>query len=268
MKRSLLILSTIAVLLIPVSPVSGEDEGSIDASDPTKIYTYAGVGVKYTDYTNDESMWEVRATGNLGLGKSDMVMFELGYGWHDGDSVPGDDNGLTNARLRWFHLFKMDYSKVSGYRGMATQLDLQVAGELKGTDGQNVISAGALPAFGISDLWSFYCAFNLVGSWDKKFENYNGTGAGIAPLLVFAPDWWNGSYFQLWPNYTYFFSGELEDEGSGNVDLTVGGMFTPTISWAVTGQQQLDKDLNAFRRGRDTGLTNDWNIFASVTTYF
>jgi len=184
-----------------------EEKGDIDASDPTKIYTYAGAGVKYTDYTNGESMQEVRATGNIGLGSSDMVLFELGYGWHDGDSVPGDDNGLTNGRLRWFHLFKMDYSKVSGYRGMATQLDLQIAGALKGTDGQNVVSAGVLPAFGISDLWSFYCAFNLVGSWDKKFENYNGTGAGIAPRLVFTPDWWNGSFVQLWPNYTVLHGG-------------------------------------------------------------
>jgi len=65
-------------------PALGNAEDQIDASDPTKIYTYAGGGVKYTDYTNGESMWEIRATGNLGLSDSDMVMFELGYGWHDG----------------------------------------------------------------------------------------------------------------------------------------------------------------------------------------
>ena len=45
-------------------------------------------------------------------------------------------------------------------------------------------------------------------------------------------------------------------------------MITPTISWSLVGQKQLDEDLNAFRRGRDTGLTNDWNVFASVTSYF
>jgi len=38
-------------------------EEGVDASDPTKIYTYVGAGLKYTDYTNDESVLELRATG-------------------------------------------------------------------------------------------------------------------------------------------------------------------------------------------------------------
>lgn len=52
----------------------------IDASDPTKIYTFFGGGLKYVEYTNGESMIELRATGNLGLSDTDTILFELGYG--------------------------------------------------------------------------------------------------------------------------------------------------------------------------------------------
>ena len=256
----------ITVLLGNPSVALGEE---IDAYDPTKIYTYAGGGIKYTDYTNDESMIEIRATGNVGLSPNDMILFELGYGWHDGDLVEGDDHGLTNGRARWFHLFGMDYEVVSGYRGWATQIDLQIAGALKGTDGQNTVSLGALPAFGLNEQWSFYLPVNLVNTWDKNFDNYNGLGVGLAPLLVYVPhNLWSGAYFQFWPNYTWFVSGELAGEGSGNIDMTTGGQITSTLLWATTLQFNVDEDLQAYRRGRDTGLQNDWNVFFSITRYF
>ena len=108
-----------------------------------------------------------------------------------------------------------------------------------------------------------------MNTWDKKFEHYNGFGVGLAPLFVFSPEWlWPGGYLQIWPNYTWFVSGELEGEGSGNIDLITGGQITPTVMWSLVGQKNVDKDLNSFRRGRETGLTNDWNVFLSVTTYF
>jgi len=127
----------LVVLLVFVSSPLLAQEKEIDASDPTKIYTYAGGGVKFTDYTNGDSMWEIRATGNIGVTDKDMVLFEIGYGWHDGDSAnrTRDEDDITNSRLRWFHLFDMDYSATSGYRGWAAQLDLQLAGGLVGTDG-------------------------------------------------------------------------------------------------------------------------------------
>jgi len=259
-------------LLVPIigvhfNPAYAKEE--IDPSDPTKIYTYAGGGVKYTDYTNGESMIEVRATGNVAASDSDMVMFELGYGWHDGDLVPGDNSDFTNARIRWFHLFPMDYSIVTGYRGWATQIDVQLAGALKGTDGQNTISVGALPAFGLNEQWSFFLAMSVVNTWDKNFDEYNGLGVNLAPLLVYTPDFlWEGAYFQIWPAYTYFISGELKDEASGNFDLTTGGPITDTVMWAVTFQSLFDEDLRSFRRGRDTGLKNDWNVFFNITAYF
>ena len=268
MNSKIIRLAIIVTAILTYSaPLFAEEE--IDASDPTKIYTYAGGGIKYTDYTNDESMVELRATGNLGLTNSDMVLFEIGYGWHSGDAVPGDDSNITNGRLRYFHLFPMDYSVVSGYRGLAAQVDLQLAGGLKGTDGQNTLSLGVLPAVGINEKLSFYLAANLVNTWDKNFDNWNGAGAGVGPLLVFVPDqWWPGAYVQLWPAYTRFFSGELGGSGSGNVDLTTGGEITKKTFWSVTLQKNVDEDLNSFRRGRDTGLKNDWNVFLNVTTYF
>jgi len=244
-------------------------EEMVDASDPTKVYTYAGGGIKYTDYTNGESMTEVRATGNFGLSESDMVMFELGYGWHDGNRVPGGNSDWTNARGRWFHLFNMDYSVERGYRGWATQVDLQLAGSLKGTDGQNVGSVGGVASYGLAPGWSGFLMLNLVNSWDKGWDNHNGAGFGFSPLLVYGPDnWWEGAYVQLWPTWTHFFSGQLDGEGSFNIDIITGGNITPTLVWSATYQSNHNLDLSTFRRGRDTGLKNDWNLFFNLTTYF
>ena len=118
-KKFALIITAANVALIACSNVLAEEE-AIDASDPTKIYSYAGGGLKYTDYTNNESMLEVRAMGNFGFGDNDAVMFETAYDFHDGNGIPGDSNAITNIRLRWFHSFDLDSSVVSGYRGWAT----------------------------------------------------------------------------------------------------------------------------------------------------
>lgn len=242
---------------------------NVDASDPTKIYTYLGVGPKYTEYTNGEHMTELRVSGNLGLSRQDMIFFNAGYGEHSGNKVPGSNSGLTNARARWFHLLEMDYSVTSGYRGWATQIDLQLAGELKGTDGQNVLSFGALPAFGINKQWSLYLPMNVVNSWDKTFGNYNGVGLNLSPLLVYSPDnWWDGAYVQFWGGYTRFVSGNLSGEGAGHMDITVAGKITPTLTWALLGQKNVDVDLVSFRRDENSGLKNDWNAFFSFTIYF
>lgn len=258
-----------SLLIVSGERVALAQEEAIDASDPTKIYSYAGGGIKYTDYTNDESMTELRLTGNIGLSKSDMILFELGYGWHSGDLVPGDNSDLTNARARWFHLFSMDYGVQKGYRGWATQIDLQLAGSLKGTDGQNVVSVGGLAAFGMGPSWSSFLGMNLVNSWDKSWDNHNGTGLSFAPLLVYSPsNWWDGAYLQVWPNWTQFFSGQLDGEGSFNIDVSTGGNITPKLLWSVTYQSNHKLDLRTYRRGRETGLTNDWNTFFNVTRYF
>jgi hypothetical protein len=264
--------STVAAVLLccAVCPttVFGQDT-KIDASDPTKIYTYAGGGLKYVEYTNGESMIEVRATGNLGLSDSDMILAELGYGWHDGDLVAGKSRGMTNARVRWFHLFNMDYDKARGYRGMGTQLDIQLAGELKGTDGQNVVAAGIMPAYALSDEWSLFLMLNVVSAWDKDFKKYSGTGVGIAPKLVFSTErWWPGAQIQVTPNIKEFFSGALEGEGDITLEMNVGGEFSPTLMWDFVVEKNFELDLTSLKRGVGTGLKGDWNLFFNVTTYF
>ena len=260
------ILIALYLLLFIDSSLFAED--AIDASDPTKVYTFAGLGMKYTDYTNDESMIELRTVGNIGITSNDMLLFEVGYGAHNGDKIQGSDKALTNGRLRWFHLFEMDYSIDSGYRGWATQIDLQLAGSLKGTNSANVLSFGLLPAFGINKEWSFFLPLNIVNSWDKDFENSNGVGLNASPLFVYTPTWWNESYVQIWPEYTYFVSGKFEDQGSAALELTTGGAISDMTWWALTYKKNYDVHLNSLARSSNSGLNNYQNIFLNFTKYF
>lgn len=267
MKMPRYLATGMALAMLNAAIAQAEESAEVDASDPTKIYSYAGPGIKYTDYTNGSTLTELRIIGNLGLGANDMVLFEFGYGQTDIEGG-GEDDGLTNGRVRWFHLFNMDNSVEKGYRGMGTQVDLQFAGKVAGTDGANIISVGVLPAFALGERWNFYGPINLVGNWDKDFDKRRGIGAAVSPLFVYTPDWWTGSFLQIWPTYTYFFDGDLDGEGGGNLDLILGGNINPTTIWSATYQTNFDKDFNALKRGVDTGFGNDWNIFANVTWYF
>jgi hypothetical protein len=241
----------------------------IDATDPTKIYSFIGGGIKYTDYTNGETMQEARVTGNWGISQADSMLFEFGYGWHDGDLVPGDNSGLTNARVRYFHIGEIKYDLQRGYRGMGYQVDMQFAGQLKGTDGQNVLLAGVMPVFAISNHWDLYLTLGLAATWDKKFAAHNGTGLGISPQFIYAPEGlWSGAQLQITPEYKYFLTKELQHEGSGNIDINVGGMVSGSVAWDITWQKNFDIDLNTFRRGEDSGINNDWNVFFNVTSFF
>lgn len=263
--RCLLALSS---LVVSHTDIRAQDE-PVDATDPTKIYTFAGGGLKYTDYTNGESMIEARATGNIALTESDTLLFEFGYGWHDGDLVPGSNNNLTNLRFRWFHLYTIRYDVEKGYRGKGINLDLQLAGNLKGTNGQNVLVAGIMPVFALGGDWDLYLTTAAVGSWDKKWENFNGAGVSVNAQFIYSPsNWWQGAQIQIIPDYKYFLTGSLDGEGSGNLDFNIGGNFTNTVTWDATYQKNFDVDLNSHRRGMDTGLENDWNVFFNVTTYF
>ena len=87
-------------------------------------------------------------------------------------------------------------------------------------------------------------------------------------MKIISPDWWPGSQLRILPAYSYFVDGELEDEGSGNLDINLGGELNPATSWDITVQKRFDKDLKSFRRGEETGLENDWNVFFNVTRYF
>jgi hypothetical protein len=265
MKR---ILPTLGLLAIAAHTAA--DEG-IDASDPTKIYSYAGPGYKYTEFSNGDNLQELRVIGNLGLGASDMILFEIGYGHYSGTVERGaKEDGTTNGRARWFHLFDMDYSKLSGYRGLATQVDLQFEGSVKGTKGSNTIAIGAMPAFGISESWSFYLPVNYVSTWGEDFDNHQGHGVSIAPMAAWSPanGIWPGFFMQFWPSYTYYFNGDLDGEGGANLDITVGGSVTESIVITTTFQQNFDKDLNLFNPSTGSSGPNDWNIFAAINFYF
>ena len=250
-------------------PLAMADEERIDASDPTKIYTFVGGGPKYNDYTNGEYMWEARATGNIGLSDHDSLLFEVGYGWHQGDQAPGKDSGITNSRLRWFHLYEMNYELEKGYRGFGLQADVQLAGSLKGPDGQNQILFGAMPVFALGGNWNLYLMLMVANTWDKGWDNWNGIGPSVTAQFIYDnEDWWPGAQVRLIPTYTYFVSGYLEDEGSGTLEINVGGEITQTVMWDITAEKNFDVDLRGFSRGPDEELENDFNVFFNVTTYF
>ena len=251
--------------------IVAEEVDQVDASDPTKIYSYAGPGYKFTKFSNGDSLNEIRAIGNIGLSDNDMLLFEIGYGSYSG-TVPGGEkgDGVTNARARYFHLFNMDYSVAKGYRGWATQIDLQLEGDVKGTTGGNTLAIGALPAFGGGASWSFFLPVNYVSTWGKDFNNHQCHGISIAPLAVLAPEDgpWPGFFLQIWPSYTRYFAGDLDGEGGANLDLTMGWSITPTIVATATFQQNFDKNLKLFHASSGTSGANDWNLFASVSFYF
>lgn len=264
-------LGILAALVLLNSVAWADQPGEIDASDPTKIYSFAGLGYKFTDFSNGDSLSEIRAIGNIGVTENDMVLFEVGYGRYSGAVLNSEKkDGITNARARYFHLFNMDYSVARGYRGLATQVDLQLEGSVKGTTGGNTLAIGALPAFGWSASWSFFLPVNYVSTWGNDFKNHQGHGISIAPLAVFAPEKgpWPGFFLQIWPSYTRYFAGDLDGEGGANLDLTTGWSITPTIVATATFQQNFDKNLKIFHPSSGTSGANDWNLFASVNLYF
>lgn len=250
-------------------PVLWAEEERIDASDPTKIYTYVGAGLKYNDYTNSEYMLETRVIGNIGLSERDMLLFETGYGWHQGEQAPGEDTGLTNTRLRWFHMYDMNYEIATGYRGLGLQVDVQLAGKLKGTDGQNQITFGVMPVFTLRGGWNLYLMLNVANTWDKGWDYWNGIGPNVSAQFIYDNDnWWPGAQLRLIPTYTYFVAGELENDGSGTLEVNVGGEITPTWMWDVTAEKNVGVDLRSFKREPGEKLENDWNIFFNFTSYF
>jgi len=269
--KTLISAGIFAALALLTGAAWAEETGAIDASDPTKIYSYAGPGYKFTEFSNGDSLSEIRAIGNVGFTSNDMVLFEIGYGSYSGTVLDGEKkDGITNARLRYFHLFDMDYSVARGYRGWATQVDLQIEGDVKGTTGGNTLAIGALPAFGWSASWSFFVPVNYVSTWGKNFNKHQGHGVSVAPLAVLAPKKgpWPGFFLQIWPSYTRYFAGDLKGEGGAALDVTMGWSVMPTVIAVATFQQNFDKNLKLFNPGNGSSGANDWNLFASVSWYF
>ena len=116
---------------------------------------------------------------------------------------------------------------------------------------------------------NLYLMLNVANTWDKGWDYWNGIGPNVTAQFIYDNEnWWPGAQVRIIPTYTYFVSGELKNEGSGNVEINVGGEFTPTLMWDATLQKNFDVYLNSFRREPGEKLENDWNIFFNVTSYF
>lgn len=264
-------LATVLFLVLTIATGS-ETEKAIDASDPTRIYSFMGGGPKYNSYTNSDYMIEMRVIGNFGLSDRDMILFEGGYGWHDGElaSEEETDNGFTDIRLRYFHTVAMKYEVKSGYRGWGTQVDVQLAGQVRGTDGQNQVLVGVMPTFALGGDWNLYLITSVANTWDRAFEKWNGVGPSVTAQFIWDPEgFWPGAQIRIIPSYTYFVAGSLENDGSGELEFNVGGEITSTVMWDATLVKNFDVDLKSYRSDPfTTELENDWNLFFNVTAYF
>ena len=261
----------VAVLLAASIPMTVFADSSIDPSDPTKIAAFAGPGFKFTSFADDSELVEIRASGNMGFGEKDMVLFELGYGNFDGAVISTDTtSGMTNARARWFHLFNMDGEVTRGYRGWATQVDLQLAGSVKGTTGSNTLAIGALPAFAINNDWDVYLPTSYVSTWGEDFNKHLGHGISITPMFVYAPEngMWNQFFLQISPSYTRYFAGDIENSGAGSIEFTTGGAVGERWILTAVVTKNFDKNFEGFRRPGEASGANDWNVFFSGSYYF
>ncbi len=244
---SLLSLTFAAALILTSSITSAEEQKGekpqIDASDPTRIVTFIGLGPKYTQYVDNSNVKELQFSLTVGLGLKDMIMVEGGYG----NQSATKKYGMTTTDIRHFHLFKMDQVD-KGYRGWGSAFQLNLAGTLPGTDGQNLLGLGATPAFALGGGIDLYPVAMVMNSWDKGFGTYNGGGLNFSPMLSIKMDYWDGAFVNIWPQYTRFFWGNLGDldAGGGQLRLVTGGKFTPTLLWRALAFYPFDKNLRGY----------------------
>ena len=112
---------------------------------------------------------------------------------------------------------------------------------------------------------------NYVSTWGEDFNNHQGHGISIAPMVAYAPGLgpWPGFFMQIWPSYTRYVSGDLEGEGGANIDVTIGWSPQDAVVATLVIQQNFDKDLNLYSSGPGSSSgANDWNVFANCTWYF
>lgn len=226
-----------------VAAGQNDEKPQIDASDPTRIVTFIGAGPKYTQYVDDSNVRELQYSLTLGLGAKDMVTVEGGYGYQSATRK----YGWTTTDIRHFHLFRMDEVE-KGYRGWGSSFQLNLAGSLPGTDGQNILGLGASPAYALGNGIDIYPIGMIMNSWDKKFEHYNGAGLNFSPMLSIKLDYWDGAFINIWPQYTRYFWGELGDldAGGGQLRLVLGGRFTATLLWRALAFYPFDKNLRGY----------------------
>jgi hypothetical protein len=124
-----------------------------------------------------------------------------------------------------------------------------------------------MPVCGFSEEWNLYLTFNGILTLNDTLSDVSGSGAGINAQFIYSnEDWWPGAQVRIIPDYKYIVTGDLDGEGDGTIELNVGGEFTRTVMWDITGEINFDEDFFSLKRGVDTGLKNDWNVFFNVTT--
>ena len=219
-----------------------EQPKEIDASDPTRIVTFIGIGPKTTRYTDGSNIDELRVNATVGIGAKDMIIAEFGYGRNTGE----DKRGWTNTQIRHFHLFRMDNTIPRGYRGWGSSIEVNLAGDLRGMDGQQSLAIGGSPAFALGNDWDIYPIVMVLNSWDRYFAYYNGGGINFSPLLTKKLDWWEGAFVAFWLQYNRFFWGNLSGNGGGQLQMTLSGKFTPTLIWRLQGFTMFDKDFRGY----------------------
>lgn len=244
-------------------------ENAIDTADPTRIYTGVGVSAGSSTYENGESRKELRGSFSWAITTADMLQIESGYGRHESNTPGGDTSGLTRTRLYYRQRLPFDDSLQDGFRGMAFQAGLILSGDLKGTDGQTILSLGTVPAIRISDSVDFYPVVDVINSFDKNFRNYNGAGFDFAPILSYSPDYlWPGATLQIEPSFTQYVIGQFAFGNSRNLKIACGGTLFTTLNWTLSAEGHDGRDLLTYRGDNSAGLKHDWSTAFELLATF
>ncbi|MBK1791362.1 hypothetical protein [Persicirhabdus sediminis] len=257
-----------SMLLVGVVTTSGA-LANYDPSNPASTGSQISATLGYRDFKQGEAMTEMRMNWGLTASPNDVLNFDFGYGWHDGNARGKTDSGLTTTHFSWIHDFGMDTYMSEGYQGLASAFELDLAGRVRGTGGQNVLSFSMIPGFGMADGVSAYMGLGLTSSWDKDFARHNGLGFDIAPSLIFRPyQMWQGGYVEVVPRFKSFFTGNLSGETATTLEINTGGNITQTFMWTCGFQKNFNVDLETYRHGRYTSPKNDWRLNLGLTKSF
>lgn len=251
------------------SPPADAGSTTYDPSDPTRVDTRGGFGVKNTEYDPSGQLRELRAKIAVQLNPKDLVTIDIGVGKNL--NVPGesDEFGLTDVRFRFFRMWNVDRSIVAGWQGWGTSLELQTPGNVPGTDGSGLVALGAMGALGLGSGFSAFLNPIVSTVWTRGFDQHLGIAARFDLFLTYKPGTlWTGAYFKLKPSVSYGLSDEIQDQGAANLEASVGGAFSRVLWWDIQARTFLEKELDRETEGRESGVADDWSLYLSLTYFF
>ena len=244
-------------------------DGAIDTAEPTRIYSGFGVAAWTSDYENGATRRELRGNLSWALTPDDMLQVESGYGRHESTVAGGDTTGLTRTTLSYRQRLPFDDARPQGFRGMAFQYSLSLSGELTGTDGQTILSGGAIPAIRLSESFDFYPVVDLINSFDKNFKHYNGLGFDVAPRLAYTPAYlWPDATLEITPGYTKYLIGQLAFGTFKHLRAAVSGALFQTVHWTLSAEKFYGRDLTAWRGTASPDLNRDWSAALTLLATF